>query len=1353
MATDSWSGVSADWNNAADWSGGAPSAATTATIAGPGSFLVTLYGTGSAAALAISAPGAEFYDAGLLNLGGLLSLQAGTLALAYGEIAGGTLALAGGQFLSTGGTLAGVAVQGTLDLSAAQSSLVVTGGLALSGLGGSGQGSIALTGGYASLDCVGSQTLANAIISFGASGSQPGQAGAATLAIASAGGATAGATLTLASNLWLRGGPGQGQIVVGNTGPLAGGALPALLVNAGTITAASQNETLSVAGSGAFINQGTIGISNGATLALATAAFSNTGTITVANATLALGGTFASSLLAGLGNITLSSGQVQIAGTLQNAGTLTLGTGTRLTGSLGALSLAGTIAGGTVTDAGGGLAWSAGTGVLDGVIYAGTLALPAAGAVTLTNGARVTAPGGGAGSIAATGAGSTLFLRGAESLDGVQIALGSNGAAATIATADTWLASTATTATLGPHAGIVQSGTNAALQALGWSGVPGIGAADTLVNQGSITAGVAGGRFALSGYGTIINQGAISVFGGDTLAVTAAQFANTGTLTAGAGGTLLLGQAAPAFGAPAAWSNTGQIAISGGTLVLAGALATAQLGTITETSGTVTLTGTLSNAGATLALGGHGALALRGLSLAGTIAGGTIIDTAGALLATGTGGALLDGVDYQGTLALNQAASFLRIRDGLALNGTASILGAGATLDFQGSQSFDHATILLGAAGAAASIDVAHDPSQAGATTLTLGSGLTITQAGQHAAIGRAGGTGLPGDAIVNQGTITAATPGGTLTLGGPGFINQGLITLGQNDTLCVASSTFANTGTIAVAGGLLSVGGSLTLAQLGRVSVAGGALAIGGTLDLAGGTLAIGQGSADGRLLLTGTIQGGTITDGGAGLAATGQATLANVNYLGTLDFSRPFATLNTAGGLAVEAASGVRPGTILLTGAQTRLLATGSETIDAAQIALGSVAQTYAGQKLAAPELAAAAGVALTLGAACTLTLAGTAGTLGDAGLGQWNDSIVNAGQIVAAGPGTLTLGATNFINTGSMAASGGAVLALGDAAFTNAGTLSIGAGSVAANTLYAYYAAPNGGSGAAFTNTGTIAMQGGLLQQPTANGLFPQVPLANLAGGVIEGAGLVFAQIANNGTIEAHAGGLYLAQSVLGTGALLIDSASTLELAGSVAANQTVRFLSNTGTLKIDTPTGFAGTLAGLQAGDVLDLPGQVLTGVGLSSGTLVASTATQNYRFASTTPLGGELSAGHDLRGGATISFLAQTPGAAGTGIATIPIAQPGMLFWASPAGDAFQGAAANINGGHISNWGGLDSLDITDLNPATAAITVSQSTGLATLMLTDGTLSAGIGLAGTFSPGAFHLARDGHGGTLLTYGHA
>ena len=1074
--------------------------------------------------------------------------------------------------------------------------------------------------------------------------------------------------------------------------------------------------------------------------------FSNTGTILVSNATVALGGTFAGSLLSGLGAITLSNGQVQLAGTVQNAGsTLTLGSGTSVTATLGALSLTGTIAGGTVVDTGGGLSFSSGTGVLDGATYQGVLNLSGGGAgATLADNAEVTSSAGATGSILDTGAGSALLLRGAETLNGAQIQLGSASTASAISTSDTWLASAATTATLGSGVSVVQAGQNAALLAVGWSGVAGFGPADTLVNQGSITGAVAGGLLSFGGYGTIINQGTVSVSGGDTLGVTVAQFANTGTLVAGAGGTVLLGQPASPFAAAPVWSNSGSILVAGGTLVLGGALGTAQLGAITETSGTVVLAGTLSNAGATLAVSGSGGgLSLPNLSLTGTIAGGTVADSAGALSVGSGTGALLDGVSYNGTLLLGGASAFLRVRDGLALSGAADITGAGAMLDFQGTQVFDQAQVLIGSA-AGDTIALADNPGQAGGTTLTLGPNLSVTQSGAIATIGQ--GTGGLGDMIVSQGTINAAVPGGTLTLGGVGFTNQGTITVGQGDTLTIAAGKFSNTGLVSVAG-VLSLAGSLSLAQLGQVVLSGGAVSVGGTLNLAGGSLSIGQGSAFGRVALSGTIAGGTILDAGGGLGASG-GTLSGVTYDGVLDLSRPFAQLSVAHGLNVLGQSAGQAGEILLTGAQSSLTASTSEML-ATQIVLGSVAQFYAGQKLAAPVLQAAAGVQLTLGAASKLALFGTAGTLGYAAAG-WSDSIVNQGTVSDAVAGVLGIASSFFTNAGTVSASGGGVVTIGDVGFLNTGTLSVGTGSSVLLNLLDYYAAPNAGA-AAFTNAGTVLLQGGVVQEITGNGLFPAVPLLNLSGSDVVGAGGLYAQVSNSGTIEARGGLLAVNQAVLGAGTLQIDAGSTLELEAGVSAGQLVEFASNS-ELVLLSPSTFAGTLSGFGAGDLLDLPGQSLTGVGSSNGTLVVSTATQNFRFVGTTLLGGELSAGHDVHGGATVSFTPQTVGPGST-VLLVPVSQPKMLFWASPAGDVFQGTSANLAGAHIANWSATDSLDITDLAPAHATLATMQATGLDTLVLSDGSHTATVSLTGTFSASGFHLASDTHGGTVLTYtGH-
>ena len=1345
MAQISWlSGVFGDWTNAALWSGGVvPGSADTVTIGAGGTYDVTLFSQASVSSLIIKSAGATFYDAGSLALGGTLSLQSGTLALAYGAISGGVLALAGGSFLAGGGTLAGVTVQGALGLQQGQATLFIRSGLTLTGAGGSGAGSIALTGSGAALDFIGSQSLNAATIDIGATA---GQGPAASLGVVhdgtaqtgTAGTAQTGATLTLGAALWLRDLAGSGVLSIGasTAGTLA--SLPDLLVSKGTMTVSGPGSSLLITGSGTFSNQGSLAVANGATLTLAIAGFANSGTMTVSSATLALAGTFAASRLGGLGALTLSNGTVAVTGTADNrAGTLTLGAGTVIGAALGQISLAGTLLGGVVQDGGGGLGFGPGSGVLDSVTYQGVLDLSSGGAVTLADGSSIVSAGGaGIASILDTGAGSALLLRGNQTLDNATVVLGNAGQAAMLGTADAWLASAATTATLGANLTIQQAGALAAIDANG-SGLAGFGLDDTLVAAGLIAGAIKGGTLSLGGFGTLINQGTIAISSGDTLSVSAAVFSNTGTILVSSGATAILGASQGGFGMPAPfWSNTGQIIVSGGTLVLAGTTTTAQLGQISVTGGTVAVTGTLANAGATLTLGAGG---LPGLSLAGTIAGGTIIDSRG-LSAAATGTGVLDGVTYQGILALSAPGALLRVRDGLTVNGTLIVNGAGADLAFWGSQELDGPRLQLGAAGSAAVIDVQHDYKAAQGSTLTLGAGLLVVQSGTNAAIGLASDN--PNDAIVNTGTIRAATTGGLLTLGGADFSNQGTITVSNGDTLAITAAAFSNGGVIAVSGAALSIGGSMTLAELGNVSLSNAALAVAGTLDMAGTTLALGAGSGFGHIALTGTLANGTIADAGGGLAVSGAAAFDAITYQGTLDLSRPFAQLAISGGLTLTDVTGAQPGTLMLTGAQARVVVTDSETIDHAVINLGSAGVLYLGLKIPPAELAAGPGATLTLGTNATLSQVGSFGILGDAGIGQWTDSIVNNGRIISAAlAGTLVIDASFFTNNATVTLAAGASLQAQNVGFTNAGTLTISQTGSFVVSLYDYFAAPNPGA-SVFTNTGTIAMLGGLFQEVTSNGLFPAVPFINAAGALIKGSGILSAQVANQGTIEASGGVLALYSPVTGSGTILIDPGAALNPTGGTPAGDVITFAKTPagavgGTLVILNLATFSGAIAGFGAGDIIDLATSQLTGIAISNGTLVANTATLTERFITPGGLGGEVSVGRDKFGGSTIAITPQTLGGAS---ATIAVTQPAMLFWGAPAGDIFQGATAMLNGARISNWVNADQLDFTDLLKAHATLAYTPQSGYGLLNLSDGTHSATVTLFGTFTAQFHHRRR-------------
>src|SRR5207249_1535264 len=94
------------------------------------------------------------------------------------------------------------------------------------------------------------------------------------------------------------------------------------------------------------------------------------------------------------------------------------------------------------------------------------------------------------------------------------------------------------------------------------------------------------------------------------------------------------------------WSNSGTITAANSTVNLGGTFTVAGLGSFSRSGGAVNLTGTLANAGATLALSAAtGSWNLLG----GTVQGGTVSVTGGAMLVgTGSGGSLNGNVTLKG---------------------------------------------------------------------------------------------------------------------------------------------------------------------------------------------------------------------------------------------------------------------------------------------------------------------------------------------------------------------------------------------------------------------------------------------------------------------------------------------------------------------------------------------------------------------------------------------------------------------------------------------------------------------------------------------------------------------------------
>ena len=151
MPTIAWkSGVSGDWGLGANWNGGVvPADGDNANFGGSGTDQVTIDNPEGIDSLTTNDAGATIIDNAALTVGGTLDVRAGTFVLSGGQttdgaIVGGSVKLNGGQIDWEGGTLSGVTYDGVLNVGADQS-LMVSNGLTVTGVNGSGPGVINLT--------------------------------------------------------------------------------------------------------------------------------------------------------------------------------------------------------------------------------------------------------------------------------------------------------------------------------------------------------------------------------------------------------------------------------------------------------------------------------------------------------------------------------------------------------------------------------------------------------------------------------------------------------------------------------------------------------------------------------------------------------------------------------------------------------------------------------------------------------------------------------------------------------------------------------------------------------------------------------------------------------------------------------------------------------------------------------------------------------------------------------------------------------------------------------------------------------------------------------------------------------
>ncbi len=816
MASYAWaSPVSGDWSTMGDWTGGVPDSATASVsiaVAGTYTVAVTPSDSFSAGSLTLAAQGATLSIAGTLDLASTLNLSAGTLYLS-GDISGGTIIVGAGSIAFAQGTLTNVTVQGVFSLSSnplGRQTVYISSGLTVTGAGGVGSGAIQDTsrlGGGIYFN--NTQTFNNATVDIGSSGGSAGLYENNTT--------STNQVLTFGRNLTID------QVgLYGQMGTAANGG--GTIVNLGTINLSAAGGRMTITGAG-FVNEGVIAVSSGDTLFaqnltnaaggvisigagstfLVAGGFTNSGTVTVAAGGLLDFQGAQSVTTAALTGINAAANTIEIDGTLNNSGAvLDVGAGT----ALGQIVFQGTLNGGTVVDSGDGFAYDACT--FNDVTYQGTIDLSTTSVkyqptLFISGGLNISGVGGvGTGTIEDTGLGSRLAFDNTQTINNVTINVGTINVGASLIENDT--TGTGQTLTLGPNTTLNIMGYLAAIGAQG-------GVGDAIINQGTINLVTQGVTLNITGP-NFINEGMI------TTGVWQAVYAQNLTNAAGATITVNPDTLVSISGS---FANAGTVQIAqGSTLIFQQyvTLTTAALGNIQATDSSVIMNGVLNNAGSTLTLGAGTALAT--LTLAGTINGGLIKDNgSGGQFAGGT----LNGVTYYGTMDMSGTTfqPYLTIGGGLTLEGVGGVgpgliqlTGSAASLMFAGTQTFDNATINIGATG---STDVIEQADQSGkGQTLTLGAKLTINQVGASAQLAAAGAAG---DVVVNDGTIDAIATGGAFAILGSNFSNLGHIVVSNGDTLSLQPVNFTNLSGSVLTGGSFEVDTGSTIELSQNVAIA----------------------------------------------------------------------------------------------------------------------------------------------------------------------------------------------------------------------------------------------------------------------------------------------------------------------------------------------------------------------------------------------------------------------------------------------------------------------------------------------------------------------------------------------------
>jgi hypothetical protein len=401
------------------------------------------------------------------------------------------------------------------------------------------------------------------------------------------------------------------------------------------------------------------------------------------------------------------------------------------------------------------------------------------------------------------------------------------------------------------------------------------------------------------------------------------------------------------------------------------------------------------------------------------------------------------------------------------------------------------------------------------------------------------------------------------------------------------------------------------------------------------------------------------------------------------------------------------------------------------------------------------------------------GSIGVAGAVTLGYAADLDLDGGATLGAGCLALANGASLEVGGSALTVTGGASLTAGFLAAINGGTVRFGG--LVANSLNTGLAIETGVIAVDDDSSVEIGTTGGA----ALGAITIDTGLSAAVTGTMDG------NLVVNGVLGVEGGGALTidasdpfgsGNTISGSGTLVLSENSRLTF--GVADSAAIRFADPAGTLVLDALP--SGTIGGFSSGDIIEVAGGgTASATGLSytqtSNSLATLTLTKGGRTVGTLTLAGNYAgdlfhlsldtAGDGLITLQTIGIAPVQPslivGSAGYDVLTATANNQTLtglggndaLSAAAFTGIGFTDTSADLNGSAITSFGTTDLVDLTDMNPAAVSVVyVPGTNGAATLVVTDGTHTATIGIAFTsgLPAGFFATSTDGAAGTDVRY---